>query len=145
MTNKSAPDPRLIEYEGDITFQEVWRVLRNWRGAAPWMHRKTFALLVPLGCWVLTVIALIAHIVWYAHSNCATDFARVGAAVTMIAAVGAAVMDWNADTGAYLSGKPREKLRFLQPVVTLATLVLIGTFIWGYGDQFFFLTRSGCR
>jgi hypothetical protein len=135
-----------IPYEGPISLREVILVLRGWRAADtyPWMRRKAMNWLVPRAGWGMCLGLVALHFAWAGISSCSADFARAGAAVTLVAAIGAALLDWHDPKAMALDGGKLPIFRLLNPIVALALQVALGTIIWGYGDLLPILSRTGC-
>jgi hypothetical protein len=150
MDKKPAPkpgsSPHKIRHDGAVSLAEAWLIIREWRkpDTFPWMRRKVVNWLVPRLSWVLSALSIVAHIVWAILSSCSTDFTRAGAAVTVIAAIGAALVDWHEPNAAMLDGGPVPRFRLLDPMVAIALQVALGTLIWGYGDLVPLLSRASC-
>lgn len=135
--------PPVIQQGEQATFKKAWAVLRLGRTAYPAERGRAVSYFLPRVSWILCAMAIGGHVAW-ALSSCPLNFGRGGAAVTMIAALAAAMTDWHAPNAMVLDGGPANVFRLLEPKIAIAMQVLLGTAIWGYGDLLPFLRQGYC-
>lgn len=126
----SQPPPNV----GPYNFQQVRYVVWNWRQVYPYNRRLAVEYLSPRCALWISLLALLVHALWAAHSHCGVNFQRAGAIISLAAAVLYATVEAHRNDAAKLSGSPILPFSFYAPGFLLPFLAALGTAIWGYGD-----------
>jgi len=122
------------------------KIILEWEeaGTFPWMRRRTVNLLVPRLALLLCVVVLAVHLWWALSTGCSYHFARAGALVALIAAIGIGTVAWHEPKGGLLNGGLVNRWAFFHPMFMLPLLGVFGTVIWGYGDLLRLAPPASC-
>jgi hypothetical protein len=128
--------PKVPEDEAEFTARDAFKILREWNqdGTVQWMKRLTVNLLAPRLAWWLSLMVIGLHGWWACKSSCGVNFARGGALIVLLSAIGLGVVAWYEPNYGLLSGGKIKRWHFFHPLVMLPALGIIGTVLWGYGD-----------